>query len=63
MAGLVGSGAGAGLGIVMAWVIAAYMSRTLAQTVGFEQRVTELSVDPKLLAAGMVIEVRRTKKP
>jgi putative ABC transport system permease protein len=56
-AGLVGSAAGVALGVVMSRVIAAYMSRTLAQTVGFEQRVTELSVDPKLLAAGMIIGV------
>src|SRR5215475_4038883 len=56
-AGLVGSAAGVALGIVMSRVIVAYMSRTLAQTVGFEQRVTELSVDPKLLATRMVINI------
>src|SRR5262249_36543625 len=56
-AGLVGSVFGAALGILMAWVIAAYMSRTLAQTVGFEQRVSELAIDPQLIAVGIAIGI------
>jgi putative ABC transport system permease protein len=55
IAGFVGSAAGAVLGIVGAWGIAAYMSSILEQTIGVAQRVTELAVDPTLVGAGMAI--------
>src|SRR5206468_10625805 len=45
-AGLIGSALGAAMGILMAWVLAAYMSTVLDQTAGVAQRVSELAVDP-----------------
>ena len=54
-AGLIGSVLGAALGILMAWVLAAYMSTVLEQAAGVAQRVTEVAVDPMLIAAGIVI--------
>jgi putative ABC transport system permease protein len=56
-AGLVGSSVGAGVGIVMATVITTYMSAVLEQTAGLSQRVTELVIDPQLIAAGIGIGV------
>jgi putative ABC transport system permease protein len=56
-AGLVGSAIGAVLGILMAWVIAAYMSTTLEQAVGFAQRVNQLDLDPGLIAIAIAIGV------
>jgi putative ABC transport system permease protein len=56
-AGLVGSAIGAAVGIGMATVITSYMSTVLEQTAGFSQRVTELEIDPMLIALGIVIGV------
>ena len=56
-AGLVGSAIGAAVGIGMATVITRYMSTVLEQTAGFSQRVTELEIDPMLIALGIVIGV------
>ena len=50
IAGLVGSGLGAAIGVAMALVVSTYMSAILEQAAGVAQRVTELSVDPKLIA-------------
>jgi putative ABC transport system permease protein len=57
IAGFVGSTAGAGLGILMASVITTYMSSVVEQTAGVAQRVTELTIDPRLIAAGMAIGI------
>ena len=54
-AGLLGSALGAGLGVVMASVITESMSGIVEQTVGVAQRVTELVVDPQLIAIGILI--------
>jgi putative ABC transport system permease protein len=54
-AGVVGSASGAGVGIAMASVITTYMSTVLEQTAGFTQRVTEMVVDPRLIATGMAV--------
>ncbi|HLH32109.1 MAG TPA: FtsX-like permease family protein [Terriglobia bacterium] len=54
-AGLLGSTIGAGVGIFMAWVIASYLSNTMSDVTGYSQVVTQLDVDPKLVAAGIVI--------
>src|SRR6266700_7273725 len=54
-AGLIGSLLGAALGILMAWVLAAYMSTVLEQAAGVARRVTEVAVDPMLIAAGIVV--------
>src|SRR5436190_15049475 len=56
-AGLVGSAIGAGIGVLMATVITTYMSAILEQTTGFAQRVSELAIDPTLIAVGMVVGV------
>ena len=56
-AGIVGSAVGATFGIAMATVITSYMSAIVEQTSGFAQRVTDLTVDPALILAGMVIGV------
>ena len=56
-AGLIGSAAGAALGILMASVITRYMSNVVEQTAGIAQRVSELTVDPQLIAAGIAIGV------
>src|SRR5215831_12967961 len=56
-AGLVGSAIGAGVGILMASAITSYMSTVLEQTTGFAQRVNELVLDPKLIAAGIAIGI------
>ena len=41
----------------MASAITSYMSTVLEQTTGFAQRVNELVLDPKLIAAGIVIGI------
>src|SRR5205814_10722678 len=41
----------------MATVITTYMSAILEQTTGFAQRVSELAIDPTLIAVGMVVGV------
>src|SRR5262249_29525940 len=56
-AGLLGSIAGAAVGILMATVVTSYMSAVLEEAAGLAQRVTELVVDPKLIAGGIVIGV------
>jgi putative ABC transport system permease protein len=56
-AGLVGSVFGVATGIGMASAITTYMSTVLEQTVGFTQRVTELAIDPKLLAVAIAIGI------
>jgi putative ABC transport system permease protein len=56
-AGLAGSLLGAAAGIGMAAAITTYMSGVLEQTVGFTQRVTQLAIDPALIAAGIFIGV------
>jgi len=56
-AGFVGSAAGAAVGILMASMITKYMSGVMEQTAGFAQRVTELAVDSRLIAAGMAIGI------
>jgi putative ABC transport system permease protein len=56
-AGLVGSALGAGAGILMASAITSYMSVVLEQTTGFAQRVNEIVLDPRLIAAGIAIGV------
>ena len=55
IAGFVGSTLGAALGLIGASAIAAYMSSIMEQTVGVAQRVSELAVDPTLIAAGITI--------
>ena len=57
IAGLVGSGLGAAIGVAMALVVSTYMSAILEQAAGVAQRVTELSVDPKLIAIGIAVGV------
>jgi putative ABC transport system permease protein len=54
-AGFLGSAVGAGLGIFMAWVIASYMSSAIEQMSGYAQHVSQLEIDPGLIAAGMAI--------
>src|SRR4030095_9149131 len=56
-AGLVGSAIGAGVGILMASAITSYMSTVVEQTTGFAQRVNQLVLDPKLIAAGIAIGI------
>jgi putative ABC transport system permease protein len=56
-AGLLGSAIGAGVGVVMASVVSTYMSGVVEQAAGVAQRVSELTVDPNLIAAGMVIGI------
>jgi putative ABC transport system permease protein len=57
IAGLVGSALGVGAGFGMASGITTYMSTVLEQTAGIAQRVTELAVDPKLIAVAVTIGV------
>ncbi len=54
VAGFVGSALGVAVGIAMASVITSYMSVVLEQTAGMAQRVTELALDPTLIAEAMV---------
>src|SRR6185436_18571308 len=56
-AGALGSVVGAAAGLAMASVVTAYMSAILEQAAGFSQRVTELTVDPKLIAIGIAIGI------
>jgi putative ABC transport system permease protein len=56
-AGLIGSVIGAVFGVVMASVITKYMSEVVEQTSGFAQRVTELALDPSVLALAILIGV------
>jgi putative ABC transport system permease protein len=55
MAGVLGSVLGAGVGLVLAMAVARYMSVLMEQAGGVAQRVTELSVDPGLVAIGLAI--------
>src|SRR5438874_5387752 len=57
VAGILGSTLGAVLGIAAASLIARYISVVLEATGGVAQRVTELDIDPMLVAAGIVIGV------
>jgi putative ABC transport system permease protein len=56
-AGLLGSALGAGLGILMAWVIASYLGSTLESISGYAQNVSSIDVDPAIIAAGMAIGI------
>src|SRR5207237_2209089 len=56
-AGVVGSAAGAATGILMASLITRYMSGIMEQAVGVAQRVSELTIGPGLIAAGMAIGI------
>src|SRR5439155_5488694 len=55
IAGLAGSAIGAALGVLMASVIKTYMSGVVEQTAGVAQRVTEVVIDPQLIAIGIAI--------
>jgi len=57
VAGSVGSVLGAFAGVAMAAGITQYMSTVLEQTAGFTQRVTELAVDPILIATALAIGI------
>jgi putative ABC transport system permease protein len=57
IAGVLGSVLGAVAGITAASAIAHYISAVLEAVGGVAQRVTELEVDPTLIAAGIVIGV------
>jgi len=57
MAGLVGSAIGGIVGIAMATVVTTYMSAVLETAAGFSQRVSELEIDPTLIAFGMIIGI------
>jgi putative ABC transport system permease protein len=57
IAGVLGSILGAIVGITAASAIARYISAVLEAVGGVAQRVTELEVDPALIAAGVVIGV------
>src|SRR6266704_4736555 len=54
IAGTLGSVLGAGVGITAALVIARWISSVLETAGGVAQRVTELEVDPTLIAAGVI---------
>jgi len=54
IAGTLGSVLGAALGITAALVIAQWISSVLETAGGVAQRVTELEVDPTLIAAGVI---------
>ena len=54
LAGTLGSVLGAGLGITAALVIARWISSVLETAGGVAQRVTELQVDPTLIAVGII---------
>lgn len=56
-AGILGSTLGAGLGLLIAWVISGYMSSILEQVSGYAQSAAQLEIDPMLIAAGMVIGI------
>jgi putative ABC transport system permease protein len=56
-AGIVGSAFGVGVGIAMASVVTRYMSNVLEQAAGFAQRVSQLALDPALLALAMGIGI------
>src|SRR5881409_1986544 len=55
IAGVLGSVLGAALGVTGARAIAQYMSAVMEQAGGVAQRVTELEIDPSLVAIGIVI--------
>ena len=57
IAGFLGSVLGAFIGMAAALAIARYLSVILESVGGVAQRVTELEVDPLLIAAGIVIGV------
>ena len=57
IAGFVGSAIGAVVGIGMASLIATSMSGIVEQTAGVAQRVSEVAIDPGLIAAGMAIGI------
>jgi putative ABC transport system permease protein len=56
-AGLLGSALGAGFGIFMAWLLASYLGSTLEEVSGYAQHVTQLEIDPRVVAAGIAIGV------
>jgi len=57
IAGVLGSVLGAVLGITAALAIARYMSAVMETAGGVAQRVTELQIDPWLMAAGILMGV------
>jgi putative ABC transport system permease protein len=57
IAGLAGSALGAVLGLAAATAIARYLSALLERVGGVAQRVTELQMDPSLIATAMVIGI------
>lgn len=57
IAGLAGSIAGLGLGVLIARGLAGYLSAFLGEVYGVAQRAEEISADPRLLAASLVIGV------
>ena len=57
IAGMLGSVLGVIIGITAALAIARYMSAVMETAGGVAQRVTELQIDPALMAAGILIGV------
>lgn len=57
IAGLAGSIAGLGLGVLIARGLASYLSTFLGEVYGVAQRAEEISADPRLLAASLAIGV------
>jgi putative ABC transport system permease protein len=57
IAGLAGSIAGLGLGVLIARGLAGYLSSFLGEVYGVAQRAEEISADPRLLAASLVTGV------
>ncbi|HSW52837.1 MAG TPA: FtsX-like permease family protein, partial [Sulfuricaulis sp.] len=57
IAGLAGSIAGLGLGVLIARGLASYLSTFLGEVYGVAQRAEEISADPRLLLASLVIGV------
>ena len=57
IAGLAGSLAGVALGVVIARALASYLSTFLGEVYGVAQRAEEISADPRLLFAALVIGV------
>jgi putative ABC transport system permease protein len=57
VAGLIGSVLGAALGLVGAWTVARSVSGILEQAGGVAQRVTELAINPALIATGMIVGI------
>ncbi|MCX6538253.1 MAG: ABC transporter permease [Acidobacteria bacterium] len=55
LAGLVGSTGGLGLGMLMARGLAVYVSNLLSGVYGVAERASELSTDPTILLAGLVM--------